>query len=163
MAGRAQAWCQGWGKDRSGKVFGLIWTRETGCVYAHLPRIGTSQRSYGPHGELFFFLLKKEPVVLSELVDFGPCISAETMMKACALIGPHMMAALRSDCDSSPDPGEMWKYGCPKSPVWSGNGVEGEGSEDASSVECYEHHVDNLAFEVVGQNWSSEVISSLFS
>ena len=26
-------------------------------------------------------------------------------------------------------------------------------------MECYEHHVDNLAFEVVGQNWSSEVIS----
>ena len=28
---------------------------------------------YGPHDELFFFLLKKEPLVLSELVEFGPC------------------------------------------------------------------------------------------
>ena len=27
---------------------------------------------YGPHGELFFFLLKKEPMVLSELVEFLP-------------------------------------------------------------------------------------------
>ena len=41
---------------------------------------------HGPHGELFFFLLKKKPAVISELVEFGPCISAETV-KACALIG----------------------------------------------------------------------------
>ena len=29
---------------------------------------------HGPHGELFFFLLKKEPMVLGELIEFGPCI-----------------------------------------------------------------------------------------
>ena len=29
---------------------------------------------YGPHGELFIFLLKKEPMVLRELVRFGPSI-----------------------------------------------------------------------------------------
>ena len=34
---------------------------------------------YGPHGELFFFVLKKEPLVLSELVEFGPSVSAETI------------------------------------------------------------------------------------
>ena len=66
---------------------------------------------------------------------------------------------LPSDRDSSPDLGEMWKYGCPKGPVWSGDGFEGDRSEDTSSVEYYEHTVDNLAIEVVGQNWSSEVIS----
>ena len=69
-------------------------------------------------------------MVLSELVEFGPCFSVETV-KACALIGLHMMAeenALRSDRDSAHDLGEMWKYGCPKSPVWSGDGFEGEGS-----------------------------------
>ena len=83
-------------------------------------------------------------------------------MKACALTDLHMMAeenALRSDRDSSPDLGEMWKYGCRKSPLWRGDGFEGERSEDTSSVESYEHNVDNLAIEVVGQNWSSEVIS----
>ena len=26
---------------------------------------------YGPHGELFLFLIKKEPVILKKLVDFG--------------------------------------------------------------------------------------------
>ena len=92
----------------------------------------------------------------SELIEFAPCISAETV-KACGLIGLHMMAeeyALRS----SPDPGEMWTYGCPESPVWGSNGVKWAGSEDAFSLECYEHNVGNLAVEVVGQNWSSEVI-----
>ena len=33
------------------------------------------------------------------------------------------------------------------------------GSEGTSSLEQHEHNVGNLALEVVGQNWSSEVIS----
>ena len=50
------------------------------------------------------------------MVEFGPSFSADTV-KACALIGLHMMAeenALRSDRDSSLDLGEMWEYGRPK-------------------------------------------------
>ena len=39
------------------------------------------------------------------------------------------------------------------------NGVEWAGSEGTSSLEHHEHNVGNLALEVVGQNWSSEVIS----
>ena len=53
---------------------------------------------------------KATPMVLNELVNFGPCVSAETV-KACALIGLHMVTldnALRSDSDSSPDLGDMW-------------------------------------------------------
>ena len=53
----------------------------------------------------------------------------------------------------------MWKYGCPKSPARSDDGLEEERGEDTSSVEYYEHNVDDFAIEVVGQNWSSEVIS----
>ena len=34
---------------------------------------------YGPHGELFFFLLKKELMVLRELVRCGPSIPVETV------------------------------------------------------------------------------------
>ena len=30
-------------------------------------------KKYGPHGELNFVLLKKEPMVLSEFVEVGPC------------------------------------------------------------------------------------------
>ena len=99
-------------------------------------------------------------MVLGELVEFGACFSADTV-RTCALIGLHMMAevnALRSDSDFSPYSGDMWRYGCPKSPVWSSN--EWAGSEDASSLEWYEHNVENLAIEVVGQNWSSVVLFS---
>ena len=56
----------------------------------------------GPHGELFFFHLKKEPMVLAELIEFRPCISAETV-KACVLIGLHMcggMDASQAQCRS---------------------------------------------------------------
>ena len=55
-------------------------------------------------------------MVLSELVELGPCIPAETV-KACALIGLHMMAeetALRLDGDSCPKLRDVWRYGCPK-------------------------------------------------
>ena len=37
--------------------------------------------------------------------------------------------------------------------------VESAGCDDASSLECHEHNVENLAIEVVGQNWSTEIIS----
>ena len=32
---------------------------------------------YGPYGELYFFIFKKEPMVLRELVRFGPGIPVE--------------------------------------------------------------------------------------
>ena len=38
---------------------------------------------YGPHGEFFFFLLKKEPLVLSELVRFGPSVPIEKVKAMC--------------------------------------------------------------------------------
>ena len=67
--------------------------------------------------------------------------------------------ALRSDGDSSLVLESMWRYGCPKSAVWGSGGVEWSGGEGTFSLECFEHSVGNLALEVVGQNWSSEVIS----
>ena len=60
------------------------------------------QGKYGPHGEIFFFLLKKEPEVVSSNEVFSPFFfSAETFNK-CALGGLF------------PDVGDMWKQGCPK-------------------------------------------------
>ena len=43
--------------------------------------------------------------------------------------------------------------------VNGGDGFEGGRIENTSTLEYDEHNVDNLAIEVVGQNWSSEVIS----
>ena len=89
------------------------------------PRTASAQWNvpgrYGPYGELFFFFLKKEPRVFSELVRFGPSISAEKV-KACALNGLHMMAeenSWRSESGSS---------------VSSGGSCEGNVGNDALFV-----------------------------
>ena len=47
---------------------------------------------YGAHGELFFFLTKKEQLVASNEVLPNPCVSAEAL-SACAVIGWHLLAA----------------------------------------------------------------------
>ena len=83
------------------------------------PRTASTQRSvpgrYGPYGELFFFFLKKEPMVLGEWVRSGPSIGppwgaslpshaeAGLCARACALIGLPMMSvenSRRSDSGS---------------------------------------------------------------
>ena len=68
---------------------------------------------YGPHGELFFFLVKKEPVVASDDEASNPFVSAETL-KACALIGLQLLAAedeAGSSRSQSLDLGDMWRCG----------------------------------------------------
>ena len=113
VAERAQAWCQRCGTNLCAKEFGLTWILGTVCACARHPRIGLSQRSMDRTVSSSSSFLKKEPMVLSELVQFGPCFLAETV-KTRTLIGLHMVAeenALRSDSDSSLDLGgivEVW-------------------------------------------------------
>ena len=90
-------------------------------------------RKNGPHGELFFFLVKKEPFALTKAVDFKPFVPAETL-RACALIGLHLMAADGASGSSGsqpPDLGDAWRNGCPRSPGWDSDvdfWTEGEGA-----------------------------------
>ena len=131
-----------------GKVFGPIWIRGTACAGARHPRI---QGSMGRMVSSSSFK-KKEPTALSELVEF------ETV-NACALIGLHMMVeenALWLGSDLSPDLGDLWRNGCPKSPEWISSGPT---SEADYGFEFYEHDVENMAIEVIGQDRSSKVIS----
>ena len=82
-------------------------------------------------------------------------------MKGGAWIGLHMTAeenALRSDSDSSPDLGDMWEYDNPKILCGAATNRREVRMLLRWSI-TYEHNVGNLADEVVGQNWSSEVIS----
>ena len=65
----------------------------------------------------------------------NPYVSAE-MLKACSLIGLHLLAAdyeVGSSGSQSPDLGDMWKCGCPKSPIWSSpcsaSGTSGDDEE----------------------------------
>ena len=55
----------------------------TVCVYAQPLRNGNVPERCGPYGELFFFLLKKEPMVLRELVRFGSSIPVEAGESMC--------------------------------------------------------------------------------
>ena len=76
---------------------------------------------YGPHGELFFFFIKMEQMVASHEVLPNPCVSAETL-KACALVGLHLLAAEGEDGSSgsqSPDFRRHVEIWVSKSPIWS--------------------------------------------
>ena len=154
------AWCQRCGTN----LWEGVWPHFDPWDIVRLRTASTHwnvPRKYGPHGELFSFLLEKGRTVLSELIEFGPCISAEPA-KACALIGLHMMAeenALRSDSDSSLDFGTCGGTTAQKNTVWGSNVVDLAGSEGTPSLEYHEHNVGNLAVEVVWQTWSSEVIT----
>ena len=67
-------------------------------------------RKYAPHGELFFFRIKKEPVASNE-VSSNPFVSAETL-NACAPIGLHLLAAGGEEgpvlsCEPGMEPGPV--------------------------------------------------------
>ena len=87
---------------------------------------------YGPYGELFFFLLKKEPMVLRELVRFGPSIPVEAV-KACALVGLHMMAEE-----------DLWRM---------------DSGSSCSSSSSSENNVGNGALLVIGPHGSGDAIA----
>ena len=72
----------------------LLWT-DSGVTYQPDQR-DADRESFddGAEGKqlcraFFFFLIKKEPVAVSNEVPFKPFVSAETV-KACALIGLHL-------------------------------------------------------------------------
>ena len=81
-------------------------------------------RKYGPHGELFFSLLiKKEPFALTKAVEIEPFVPEE-MLRACAVIGLHLMAAgsasgSSSSCDAfSPELGGIPGLSGPRHSLW---------------------------------------------
>ena len=105
---------------------------------------------------------KEEQMVASnEVSPRNPCVSAESLT-ACALIDLHLLAA---DCEvgscgsQSPDLGDMWRYGYPKSLDWDGNVGLWPESEGTSSSEQCEHNVGSLALNVLVQDQSGEKTS----
>ena len=55
-----------------------------------------------------------------------------------------------------PDPGDMWTIWCPKSPIWSS---PCSASVTSGDDEEYGHNNKCQAIEVIGQDWSSEVVA----
>ena len=106
----------------------------------------------------FFFLIKKEQVVASYEVLPNPYVSVETL-NACALIGLHLLAAdyeVGSSGSQSRDLGDMWKYRCPRGPIWSS---PCSASVTSGDNEEYGHNKECRAIEVIGQDWSCEVVA----
>ena len=116
---------------------------------------------YGPHGELFFFLIKKEPFALTEAMECRPFVRAETL-KACALIDLHLVEAESTSMSSgsqSPDLGDAWRNGCPRSPEWDSDVDVWTQGECTPRCDVYDHNNECRALEVIGQDWSSEVVA----
>ena len=103
---------------------------------------------YGPHGEPCFFLIKKEQVVASDEVLPNPFVSAETV-KACALVGLHLLAA-------EGEGGSSGGQACPVGPEWISSC---SASETPFGCDVFEHNNECRAIEVIGQDWSSEVVA----
>ena len=61
-----------------------------------------------------------------------------------------------SSGSQSPDLGDMWRYGCPVSPEWISSCPA---SETSFGCEEYDHNNECRSIEVIGQDWSSEVVA----
>ena len=57
-----------------------------------------------------------------------------------------------SSGSQSPILGDMWRYGCPKSPDWDGDVESWTESEGTSSSEQCEHSVESLALNATEQD-----------
>ena len=73
-----------------------------------------------------------------------------------ALAGGRLRSEIKlgSSGSQSLDLGDMWKYGCPKNPIWSS---PCSASVTSGDDEEYGHNHECRAVEVMGQDWSSEV------
>ena len=127
------------------------------CASAHIIQRLESPREVRAHGELFFFLIKKEPFALSKAVQFKSFVPAE-MFKACALIGLNLMEAggesgSSASCGvSSPELGGIPGLSGARCPLWK-ELVSCSGNGSTVGCEVYEHNNEYRAIEVIGQDW----------
>ena len=80
---------KGVGQTSVGKSLALL--RSLGsCASAHsLHALECPKEVWTARVSFFLFFLKKEPVVLSEVVEFGPGFSAETVKSMCLVWSAH--------------------------------------------------------------------------
>ena len=115
---------------------------------------------YWPHGELFFFLIQKEPATLSGSETFSPFFNDDIrtpffsadVLKKCALFALHVIAEEGRDGDGFQVTvvGDEWKMDCPKSPMWESAGEAWSEDADASSTASRDGNVCNDTLHVVG-------------
>ena len=130
-------------------------------------------RKYGPHGELFFFLVQMEPATVPGSETFSPFFNADSrtpffaadVLKECALAALHVIAEAGRDgkigC-RAPGLGDEWKMGCPKSPMWESEGAARSEEESVSSSGSREGNVSNEALHVISLHGPGDKISLFF-
>ena len=110
-------------KSRSGRAFGLTWIRWIVCVYAQRSMKWNVPGKFGPHGELFVFLIQDEPatVPVSPFFNAGirtppPSLFSADVLKKSALLALHIVAEEGRDCDGCHvrDLGGRMESGLPK-------------------------------------------------
>ena len=124
---------------------------------------------YGPHGELFLFLIQREPATERVGETSSPSFDADirtslfsvNVLKKCALLVLHIIAEGGEDGDGFQVPGQgnEWKMGCPKCPMWESEGEAWSEDEGASSSASREGNVGNDALHVVGLHGRGDKIS----
>ena len=120
---------------------------------------------YGPHGELFFFLIKKEPATLLGSETFSPFFNADIrtslfsadVLKKCVLLAVHVIAEEGSHV---PGLGDEWKWAAQRvSPMWESEGEAWSEDGNASSCRSREGNVCNDALHVIGSCGLGDKIS----
>ena len=126
---------------------------------------------YGPHGELFFFLIRKEPATMPGSETLSPFFNADIrtplfsadVLEKCACVALHLIAEEGrggEDGCHAPGLGDEWKMGCPQSSMWGSEGEAWSEDESVSSSGSREDNVCNDALHVIGLGL---VARSLFS
>ena len=85
-------WCKDFAKMWEGPFWEGVWPGPMGRGARTSSSCWDDPVKYGPHSELLFFLIRKEPVALTQAVPFEPFCLWETL-KTCALTGLHLLAA----------------------------------------------------------------------
>ena len=130
---------------------------------------------YGPHGELLFFLIQKDLTSMLGIETFSSFFTADIgtpffsadVLKKCALMGMHQTAEEGKEVErvvvKTPDLGDTWRYGCPKSPMSKSEDEDWQENASVSSGVSRENNVCNGALHVIGLYGLGDKISlSLF-
>ena len=138
-------------------------------VYAQHPRSGTCQGRTGRTASSFFFLIQKEPAMVSGSENVSPFFNGDIRTPLLLCGCPQEVRAYRlaliaeegrdGDGCHVPGLGDEWKMVCPKSPMWESEGEAWSEDERVSSSGSREGNVGNDALHVIGLYGPGDKIS----
>ena len=130
-------------------------------MFTHSIRGVECAREVRAHGELFCFLIQKEPASMSGSETFSPFLNADIrtpffsadVLEECALFALHLIAEEGrggEDGCHAPDLEDERKLGSPKSPMRESEGEAWSEDRSVSSSDSRDSNVCNEALHVTG-------------